>query len=252
MKHNDNVQRAVRSVTALAAAACLLGMTGCASIASGSQWIGNKVGVQDQTFASAVGGCLVGGAAGALGGGLAKGPIGAAVGFVGGCALGGSVAGAASIKVQLDEARKQQEQINATFASLHAPQHAEVYTKMVADPDHPKENHQIPAFQKMVVPMMDGHGAEVQTVLKKVAALTAASSKVPRIDVYAKAADRQTYIEVLNAGLQSSKVEFTVHTVKKNPHLDVTPIPDTGKAPAAPTAASAPAASGAIYQPSAK
>lgn len=239
------MKRAVRTSAALFAAACTLGMSGCASIAGGSQSIGNAVGVKDRTTASTVGGCIAGGLAGALAGGLAKGWIGAGVGLAGGCAAGGALSYAASVKTQLDEQRQQVIAINATLASVRASQQAVVSTSMVKDPEN--EDHKIEKWDKTTVPMPAGHGPDVQAVLKKVASLTAASKKVPRIDVYVKKADEKAYSDALNAGLQGTKVMFATHIVTKNPHLDVTPIPDP--APAAAKGASAAAAPGAIYQP---
>ncbi|WP_109479920.1 hypothetical protein [Paraburkholderia sp. C35] len=237
------------SATVLAVAVSVLGMSGCASIAGGSQAIGNAVGVKDRSNASALGGCLAGGVVGAGAGAIAgKNFFSAGLGFITGCAAGGAISYAASVKVQLDEVRRQQAEINGTLASVRANQQAMVVTKLVNDPQH--ENHKIEAWDKTVVPMPPGHGADVDAVLKKVAALTAASKKVPRIDVYVKRVDESAYSEILNAGLQGTKVTFATHIVTKNPHLDVTPIPDPS--PAAQKAAPATAASGPIYQPSTK
>lgn len=237
------------SATILAVAVSVLGMSGCASIAGGSQSIGNAVGVQDRTTASTVGGCVVGGLAGALAGGLAKGWVGAGIGLAGGCAAGGFISREASIQQQLKEAQEQQKQINATLAQYHAQLAAVVYTKQVASDEKTAENHKMEAWEKTVVPMPPGHGPDVQAVLKKVASLTAASKKVPHIDVYVKKADEQAYSDALNAGLQGTKVMFATHIVTKNPHLDVTPIPDPAPAPAATTTAPA---SGTVYQPAVK
>jgi len=236
------------SATILAVAVSVLGMSGCASIAGGSQSIGNAVGVKDPTMASTVGGCAAGLFGGAAIGAATKGGwIGAGIGAISGCLAGGFISREASIQQQLKEAQEQQKQINATLAQYHAQLAAVVYTKQVASDEKTAENHKIEAWDKTVVPMPPGHGPDVQAVLKKVASLTAASKKVPHIDVYVKKADEQAYSDALNAGLQGTKVMFATHIVTKNPHLDVTPIPDP--APAATTTAPA---SGAVYQPAAK
>ncbi|MCA8448857.1 hypothetical protein [Burkholderia vietnamiensis] len=248
MTSRFRMKRALRTFPLVAAALCVAGLSGCASIAGGSQSIGNAVGVKDRTTASTVGGCIVGGLTGALAGGLAKGWVGAGIGLAGGCAAGGFISREASLQQQLKEAQEQQKQINATLAQYHSQLAAVVYTKQVADQEKGKENHKIEAWDKTTVPMPAGHGEDVQAVLKKVASLTASSKKVPRIDVYVKRADEPVYSQVLNDGLQGSKVSFSVHYVTKNPHLDVTPIPDPVSAPAASSGASAPA-SGAIYHP---
>lgn len=237
---SQNIKRAARSVTAFTAAVCLLGMTGCASIAGGSQSIGNAVGVKDRTMASTVGGCLAGGLVGGIAGALAKGGIGAVIGVAGGCAAGGFVSRDSSIQEQLAEARKNEQEINATLASVRSTQQAMIYTSMVKSTETAKtgaadgkvEDHKIEKWDKTVVPMPAGHGADVQTVLKKVASLTAASKKVPRIDMYVKRADEASYSDTLNAALQGTKVMFSTHVVAKNPHLDVTPIPDPAAAAA--------------------
>lgn len=247
MTSRFRMKRATRAFPLIAAAVCVASLSGCASISNGSQWLGNKVGVQDRTMASTIGGCIVGGLTGALAGELDKGPVGAGVGLVAGCAAGGFVSREASIQAQLKEARDQQAQINATLAQYHSQLAAVVYTRQVAADEKVKENHKNEAWDKTTVPMPAGHGDDVQAVLKKVASLTAASKKVPRIDVYVKRADEKVYSQVLNDGLQGSKVSFSVHYVTKNPHLDVTPIPDPVAAPATESAARAPAP-GAIYR----
>ncbi|WP_396329437.1 hypothetical protein [Burkholderia anthina] len=241
--------RAPRSVVLITAAAFLASLSGCASIAGGSQSLGNAVGIHDRTTASTVGGCIVGGLTGALAGGLAKGWVGAGIGLAGGCAAGGFLAREASIQVQLEEAQKLAVQVNPLLAASH--QQVVIKTSMIKSPD--REDHQIKKLDEVDVPMPAGHGPDVQAVLAKVTAMTAASKKVPRIDVFVKRADEQAYATALNDGLQGSKVDFKIHLVTKNPHLVVTPIPDPVPAAAGTTGAStsaAPAAGGAIYQPS--
>lgn len=93
------------SIIALSVAA----ITGCSTIQSASQTVGNKIGIKDTTSASATGGavigCALGGVVGyATGGGVAQ-----------GCAYGGvlvgAVAGITAYEKQLDEAKKVQEEL---------------------------------------------------------------------------------------------------------------------------------------------
>lgn len=245
MASRFRMKRALRTFPLVAAAVCVLGMSGCASIAGGSQSLGNAVGVKDRTTASTVGGCIVGGLTGALAGGLAKGWVGAGIGLAGGCAAGGFLAREASIQVQLEEAQKLAAQVNPLLAASH--QQVVIKTSMIKSPD--REDHEIKKLDEVDVPMPAGHGPDVQAVLAKVTAMTAASKKVPRIDVFVKRADEQAYATALNDGLQGSKVDFKIHLVTKNPHLVVTPIPDPVPAPAASSGAAGASAqpSGAIY-----
>lgn len=102
--------------TSIIALSVALMFTGCASIQSASQTVGNKIGIKDTTTASATGGaiigCGIGGVVGyATGAGIAQ-----------GCALGGvalgAVAGITAYQKQLDEAKKVAEELSKENSDL--------------------------------------------------------------------------------------------------------------------------------------
>lgn len=95
--------------TSIIAISVALMFTGCASIQSASQTVGNKIGIKDTTTASATGGAIIG----CIGGGFIGYATGA--GVAQGCAVGGvalgAVAGITAYQKQLDEAKKVQEEL---------------------------------------------------------------------------------------------------------------------------------------------
>lgn len=98
-----------RIKTSILAISISLMFSGCSTIQSASQTVGNKIGIKDTTTASTAGGAIIG----CIGGGVIGYATGA--GVAQGCAYGGvalgAVAGITAYEKQLNEAKKVQEEL---------------------------------------------------------------------------------------------------------------------------------------------
>ena len=221
------------SVIAVGLIATLL-MSGCASVAGGTQSIGNTVGVKDRTMASAVGGgilgCIGGGLVGLAKGGL----VGLGIGCGGGIAVGAAVSVLASEKVQIDEMRKGQAAMQTDLNKVQSGLQIVVQTKKVTETKQSlvgTTSKEEDKFARLIMPLpmqaVHEHSPAIAAIVAK-AGVLAAQSKGPtpvQIDVYSAARDHAWFSSILDVAIpDNSPVRYKWHEAK-TPSLVLSPIP---------------------------
>lgn len=233
-------QRLKTSVTVVALAAMVSLTAGCASINDASESLGHHLGISSQSGAAATGGAAIGCLGGAAVGGVVgvltgHGLAGAGLGCAGGAALLGAESYAASVQKQLDNARAGGKVLQDKLTAMNAQQQVVVATAMVHDRDKNGKptSKEMPAWNHTDIGLppsgMKTHDLRVADLIRKAGELASKSDKPVTIGVYVMARDANWVRGLLDAAIPNSDktTTYVVHTVTSpaKAKLVLTPVP---------------------------
>lgn len=218
-----NIHTPTRAALALTITAALVLTSGCATIDSTTQKLGHAVGIKNDTAAAGVTGGAIGCGAGAL---LSH--------FMGksalaGCAVAGAAGALSAIQIhrhQVEEARKLAAEADAAGAK------ATVNTKTVAVADNKGKKQPEPVLSSLDIALqpadVKAHGANTAGLLVKAAHLADASADPVTITLEGPKTEREWMRSQVQAALKTG-TKTTVRVVPAHePQLILAPVPNVG------------------------
>lgn len=218
-----NIHHSTRAALALTITAALAVTSGCATIDSGTQKIGHSLGIKNENVSAGVSGGAIGCGAGAL--------ISHFLGksAMAGCALGGAAGALSAIQIhqrQVAQARELAAEAEAAGAK------ATVNTKTVAVADNKGKKQPTPVLSNLDIALepadVHAHGTNTAGLLVKAAHLADASSDPVTITLEGPKAEREWMRSQVQAALKAG-TKTTVRVVPAaEPQLVLAPVPDVG------------------------
>ncbi len=210
-----------RATLALTISVALAVTSGCATIDSTTQSLGHAVGIKNDNTASAVSGGVIGCGAGAL--------IGHFLGksALAGCAVGGAAGAIASVKIhqhELEKARALAAEAEATKGVT-----ATVATKTVDAKDDNGQPTKTEALDKLTITLpgkdVQAHAPAVQRILVKAATVADSSAEQTTIEVKGTLAERTWMTSQLRGAFKVDSTVKLIQTDAQVPSLVISPIP---------------------------
>ncbi|BFI94972.1 MAG: hypothetical protein RSP_04820 [Rhodanobacter sp.] len=213
----------IRAALALTITAALAVTSGCATIDNATQSMGHAVGIKNDNAAAGV----TGGALGCGVGALASHFLGKSA--LAGCALGGAAGALSAIQIhrhQVDEARKLAAEAEAAGAK------ATVNTKTVDVADNDGQKKPEPVLSSLDIALQPAdvasHGTNTAGLLVKAAHLADASADPVTITLEGPKVERDWMRSQVQAALKAG-TKTTVRVVPaQEPQLILAPVPDVG------------------------
>lgn len=217
-----------RATLALTISAAFAVTTGCASIATSTdsltQKVGGVFGSKSETTRSATGGAILGCAGGAV---IAR-FIGGGHDMLRGCAAGAVLGGVASVQVHkhlLAEAQKTKAEVEKTPGVV-----ATVATKEVAAKnDATGQTENVQALDRLTIALPAGkvkaHAADIGRVVDKATALADQASEPTTITVEGPASLRAWIVARVHADLKAGSTVKVTEAEAKSPALVISPVP---------------------------
>lgn len=218
-----NTHPSIRATLALTITAALTLTSGCATIDSGTQKIGHSLGIKNENVSAGVSGGAIGCGAGAL--------ISHFLGksAMAGCALGGAAGAISAIQIhrhQVEEARKLAAEAEAAGAK------ATVKTTTVEAADNHGVKKPTEALSNLTIALQPAdvraHGANTSGLLVKAARMADASSDPVTITLAGPKAEREWMRSQLQAALKVGTKTTVLEQPAQSPQLILAPVPDVG------------------------
>jgi hypothetical protein len=213
-----------RTLAVLPLVAAMVLMTGCATIDNATQKMGHAVGIKNDNTSAAVSGGAIGCGAGAL--------IGHFLGksALAGCAVGGATGAITAVEIhkhQVAAARKLATEAKAAGAT------ADVKTETVQIKDSSGKSQSVEKLDSMTIRFeasdVRAHGSASAQLLAKTARLADASSEPVTINIRGPKTERTWMNAQVTGALKSATTATVTQAYDAVPELVLTPVPNVSK-----------------------